>query len=165
MIQGGYIKLHRQITKWGWYQDANTARVFIHLLLETSFEPCEYKGIKLKRGQFVTSYRKLSKELAMSVNAIRTALKHLKKTGEISVEANHRHSVITVNNYNDYQHTDDTLTTHKRHTDGTPAAQHHNKKEKERTRRGRNGAPQISYDIEELEEINTLDGWEEKDCP
>ena len=29
----GWIKLHRKITEWEWYSDANTFRVFMHLLL------------------------------------------------------------------------------------------------------------------------------------
>lgn len=29
----GWLKLHRQITEWEWYDDANTFRLLIHLLI------------------------------------------------------------------------------------------------------------------------------------
>ena len=99
----GFIVLHRKIENWEWYQDANTFRVFIHLLLEANYEDRRWRGIVIKRGQHVTSYEKLASELKLSVQNIRTAIKHLKSTGEVTIKATSKYTLITVANYNKYQ--------------------------------------------------------------
>lgn len=79
-------------------------RVFIHLLLRANVNDGKIGGVNYSRGQLITSYGNLAKELGMSVQQIRTALGHLKETKEVSVSAvSGRFVVITVNNYNKYQ--------------------------------------------------------------
>ena len=102
-MRGGYIKLHRKFTKWGWYSDPNTARVFLHLLLTASWEECEYRGYKIKPGQVVTGLYRMSKDLKMSVQSIRTALDHLKSTNEITIKTTNKFSIITIENWDKYQ--------------------------------------------------------------
>ncbi len=102
-MRGGYIKLHRKFTKWEWYHDPNTARVFLHLLLTASWEECEYHGYKIKPGQVVTGRKKLAKELKLSEKAIRTALDHLKSTNEVAIKTTNRFSIITIVNWRKYQ--------------------------------------------------------------
>lgn len=34
----GWISLYRKILNWEWYSDANTFRLFIHLLLQANHE-------------------------------------------------------------------------------------------------------------------------------
>ena len=103
MIKNGYIKLHRSITKWEWYDDPNTMRLFVHLLLTVSIETSNWHGEIIKRGSRVTSYGVLSEELNLSVMSIRTAIKHLISTGEITVKKTNKYSVITVNNFEKFQ--------------------------------------------------------------
>ena len=31
----GWIKIHRKITEWEWYDDVNTFRLFMHLILKS----------------------------------------------------------------------------------------------------------------------------------
>lgn len=102
-MRGGYIKLHRKFTKWGWYSDPNTARVFLHLLLTASWEESEYRGYKIKPGQVVTGLYRMSKDLKMSVQSIRTALDHLKSTNEITIKTTNKFSIITIENWDKYQ--------------------------------------------------------------
>ena len=102
-MRGGYIKLHRKFTKWGWYSDANTKAVFLHLLLTASWEECEYRGYKIKPGQVVTGLFRLSKDLKMSVRSVRTALEHLKSTNEITIKSTNKFSIITIENWGKYQ--------------------------------------------------------------
>ncbi|MBQ5686491.1 MAG: hypothetical protein IIV23_02215, partial [Ruminococcus sp.] len=59
MLDGGYIKLHRKLTKWEWYHNANTFRVFIHLLLTANYEPRRFEGKVIDIGQRATSIHKL----------------------------------------------------------------------------------------------------------
>ena len=103
---GGYIKLHRKITRWGWYDDPNTFRVFIHLLLMANFEDGEWHDTVIKRGQYLTSINHLAKETKLSYQTIRTAISHLKSTGEITCQSTSHYTLITIANYERYQDVD-----------------------------------------------------------
>jgi hypothetical protein len=98
-----YIKLDRNIMTWGWYTDANTVRLFIHIILKANIKECKFLGVAVKRGQLVTSYPSLAKELNLSIQSIRTALNHLKLTGEVTVKNYPKFSLISVVNYDRYQ--------------------------------------------------------------
>ncbi|MBQ9674246.1 MAG: hypothetical protein IJV39_06430 [Ruminococcus sp.] len=63
----------------------------------------EFENIIVKRGQLVTSRTHLSNELGLTEHQIRTALNHLKMTGEIEVRTTSKFSIITIKNYNLYQ--------------------------------------------------------------
>ena len=101
----GYIRLYRNIMDWGWYLEPNTARLFIHCILKANYTEKEWQGIKIPVGSFVTSYEKLAQELKLSIQNIKTAIKHLKLTKELTVKSTRHYSIITVNNYKLYQTT------------------------------------------------------------
>ena len=82
----GYIKLYRQVMKWEWYDDSNTFRLFIHLLLKANYEDAQWRGLTIKRGQLFTSIGHLSHELKISDKAIRIALDKMISDGLVSVE-------------------------------------------------------------------------------
>lgn len=88
---------------WDWYKDNNTFKLFVHLLLEANVEDAAWMGVKVKRGQVVTSYNSLSHETGLTVSQLRTALRHLQKTGDISVNTTQFYTLITVENYGLYQ--------------------------------------------------------------
>lgn len=106
----GFIKLHRKLVAWGWYQDYVVKDVFLHLLLTANFKDSQWMGITLKKGQLVTSYKHLSEDLAFSVRQVRTAIDKLKSTGEITTEATNRFTLITVVNWEEYQLFDEKMT-------------------------------------------------------
>lgn len=134
-MRGGYIKLHRRFTKWGWYNDPNTARVFIHLLLTASWEECEYHGHKIKPGQVVTGRKMLAKDLKMSEKQIRTALEHLQSTNEITIQVTNRFSIITVVNWGKYQ----VLETERASKGPADSAKKHEKYKKSASKTASNG--------------------------
>lgn len=98
-----FIKLNRKILKWRWYQDANTYRVFVHLLLTANVTDRDFEQVTVKRGQLVTSVAHISRDLKISVKSVRTALEHLKSTNEVAIQTTPKYSIITINNYNEYQ--------------------------------------------------------------
>lgn len=102
----GWICLHRKLKKWRWYHDVNTRITFIHCLLSANFEDGTFEGETIKRGSFVTSLSNLSKEIGVTQHQLRTALKHLKMTSEVTIKTTNKYTVITVNNYNLYQDID-----------------------------------------------------------
>ena len=102
-MEGNYIKISRSILEWEWYGNINTCRLFLHMLLKANWKDGRFEGKDIPRGSFVSSYPRLADECGLTINEVRTALKHLISTGEITVKAHAKYSVFTVVKYNDYQ--------------------------------------------------------------
>ena len=103
MQDRGFITLHRKIMDWGWYGEPNTARVFIHLLLCASYNTYEFRGTTIERGQVPFGRKKCARELNISERAVRTAIKHLISTNEVTIKATKQGSLITIVKYAYYQ--------------------------------------------------------------
>lgn len=103
MLENGFVKLHRSLLKWEWYDDLNTFKLFMHLLLTVNYYDRQWRGKTVKRGSRITSYAILAKETKLSIKSIRTAIKHLISTGEVAKVSNSEYTIITVNNYDKYQ--------------------------------------------------------------
>lgn len=118
-MDGNYIKLSRGLLEWEWYTDINTTRLFIHMLLKANWKDGNFKGTTIPRGSFVSSIGKLSGETGLTDREIRTAISHLKKTGEVTSKTTNKFSVFTVVKYDLYQTSDkqnDNQPTYKRQT-------------------------------------------------
>jgi hypothetical protein len=103
LIDSGFIKLQRKILEWEWYDDIPTKTLLIHLLLKANFKDKTWRGILIKRGEFLTGRKELSKETGLSEQQIKTALNKLKLSQEIAVTTTNKFSIIKVENYCDYQ--------------------------------------------------------------
>ena len=125
---GGFITLHRKLLSWEWYKDSNTKDLFIHLLLSANFTDTRFLGKKIKRGQVVTSLSSLAEETGMSVQNVKTALKHLISTNEVTNISTDRYRIITVVKYDEYQSLTMSLTTCQQSPNKvlTKSQQHHN---------------------------------------
>ena len=99
----GYIKLHRSLLDWEWYGDINVSRLFVHLILKVNFEEKKWRGNLVKKGQLVTSIKTLSLETGLSLQSIRTALKKLESTNEITIQSTNVFTKIYIRNYRKYQ--------------------------------------------------------------
>ena len=107
-MDDGFIKIHRRMLKWEWYKDTNTKVLFLHCLLKANWKDGRFQGIEVPRGSFVTSLSTLSEELSskeqtFTVQNVRTSLKHLTLTGELTSKSYSKYRIITVNKYNEYQ--------------------------------------------------------------
>lgn len=103
MIVKGFVKIDRKITKWRWYKDTSTFKIFLHLILTANYEDREFEDIVIKRGQRVASIRSLAAESGLTEKNVRTAIKHLKATGEVASLSTPKYTVFTVVNYEKYQ--------------------------------------------------------------
>lgn len=99
----GWIKLHRSLLEWEWYEDRNCFRLFIYLILKANHEDNRYRGEVIKRGTLVTSLDKLSNDTGISVRSIRTSLKKLEMTNELTLRKNTKGTVIQIVKYDNYQ--------------------------------------------------------------
>ena len=101
-----YIKLFRKMLNWEWYTDINTKVLFLHCLLKANWKDGSWHGYEYKRGQFITSLPSLAKETGLSIRQVRTALDHLKSTGEVTVKNYPKFRIITVVSYDSFQGSD-----------------------------------------------------------
>jgi len=103
LMDTGFIKLWRKFMEWGWYSDANTKSLFLHLLLISNHKDSAFLGQDVKRGQCIIGRKTLAKTLGMSEQSIRTALTHLKSTSEVTIKVYNKFSIATILKYHDYQ--------------------------------------------------------------
>lgn len=156
-MNNGFILLYRQITEWEWYQNPNTFRLFLHCLLMANFTDGRFEGMEVKRGQFVTSLPNLAKQTKLSVQQVRTALDHLKLTGEITDYSTSKYRVITVVKYNDYQQDNrqnNSQATDNQQADNSQATgeqQQYKKNNKEKREKGNNHSLFIKPTVDDIE--------------
>lgn len=110
----GYIKIDRKILDWEWYRNINTKIVFFHLLLKANWSDEKSEGNTIPRGSLRTSTKNIAVETGLTENEVRTAVKHLKSTGEITSRGTNKFTVFTIKNYDRYQ--SDNEQKHKRST-------------------------------------------------
>ncbi len=99
----GFIKLHRKIMNWEWYTDPPTALVFLTLLLKASYRDAAWRGTPVRRGQVITSRAALANACGLTESQVRTALKHLVSTGEVTCRVTSCYTLITIVKYGFYQ--------------------------------------------------------------
>jgi len=102
-MSNGWIKIHRKLLDWEWYDEPNTLRLFLHLLLKANHKNKSYRGTVIKEGQVMTGYDKLAKELSLSTQKIRTAINKLKLTNEITSVSTSQGTIIQIVKYKEYQ--------------------------------------------------------------
>ena len=104
----GWVKLYRSLITWEWWDDDVTTKLFIYCLIMANHEDTKWHGVPVKRGSFITSLENLSAGIKKTVQVTRTALNHLQKTGELTSKSTNKGRIITINNYDAYQQSEDT---------------------------------------------------------
>lgn len=125
---GGYVRLYRSMREWEWFHDLPVRVLFQYLLIEVNYLPGRFEGRDIAPGQLPTSTNKLAQGSGLTRQSVRTALDKLKSTGEITTEATHDFSIITIVNWEKYQSDKRTSTrgsthqaTSEQHASNTPA--------------------------------------------
>lgn len=98
-----WIKLHHTITKWEWFTIPEMVQIFIYLLANAAYKDTSYQGRTIRRGQLITSVENIRSDTRLSTQQIRTCLKRLESTNEITRKSTNKFSVITICNYDKYQ--------------------------------------------------------------
>ena len=122
----GYIKIHRSLLDWEWWDDINTFRLFMTILLMANWKSKKWHGKRIRRGQLWTSIESLSEKSGLTFQQTRTALDKLISTGEITSRATNGGRLITVVNYGVYQ-SDDVGATNESTNKSTNKQQTYNK--------------------------------------
>jgi hypothetical protein len=99
----GWIKLHRQFLNWEWFNKSEAVHLFMYLLLKANHKDGTWQGIDINKGQFITSYGKISSDTGISLQTVRTLLKKFENTNEINTQTTNKYTVVTICKYADYQ--------------------------------------------------------------
>jgi hypothetical protein len=119
-----WVKLYEKFTEWEWHDVPEMVSLFFHLLVMAQHEDYKYHGKVIKRGQLVTSIRKLAKLTGISFQSVRTCLGRLELTHEITQLSTHRNTLITICNYDVYQSKPSETNTLNDTQTNTPLTQH-----------------------------------------
>lgn len=118
-----WVKINRNFKNWGWYKNLVVKSVFLHLVIYASYCDETIGGRSVKRGQIITTRKKLCDELGLTEQQVRTALNHLKNTKEITCQSTRKFTLITITNYDRYQSEDTADTTNNQPTDNQQATE------------------------------------------
>ncbi len=99
----GWIKIQRALKEWEWYGDSYMVHLLIHMVLSANHEDKVWRGVKINRGQFISSRDKIAQDTGISPQSVRTCLERLKSTSEIRTLATSQFTLYTVVNYDKYQ--------------------------------------------------------------
>ena len=136
--------------EWEWYGNINTCRLFIHMLLKANWKDGKFQGKVIPRGSFVSSIQKLSEETELTMSEVRTAISHLKSTGELTSKSYSKYSIFTVNNYCLYQTNDtqnDIQMTSNQHSNDKLLTTIEEKKERKKERNNNIFAPPTVLEV------------------
>ena len=129
-MNNGWIKLHRSLLDWEWYDDVNVTRLFLHCLFKANHKDKKYRGSVVKRGTFLTGRDLLALETGLSVQQIRTSLTKLKSTNELTIKSSRQGTVIEVVNYDKFQDATNTPTNEQPTSNQQVTSNKNDKKEK-----------------------------------
>lgn len=108
----GYIKLHRKLQDcwiWKMKEPFDKRSAWIDLLLEVNHTDTKlmFNGqlVEIKRGQTMTSIRKLAEKWSWSYDKTTRFLKLLESDGMIKKDSDNFRTLITIENYEVYQYT------------------------------------------------------------
>lgn len=114
-MQEGWILLHRKLQEceiWANSQPFDMRSAWVDLLLLANHKDAEiifdYKPMTVKRGQYLTSVRKLSARWSWSKDRTLKYLKLLESLGMIHRDSTNQRTLITIEKYDVYQNEQDT---------------------------------------------------------
>jgi len=99
----GWIKLHRSLIDWEWYDDHNATRLLVHLLISVNYEDKKWKGQVIKAGSVVLSWDTLAAAIYLSPQQVRTAMAKLESSGEVTRQITNRYQLVTLVKWEDLQ--------------------------------------------------------------
>ena len=98
-----WIKLYRKMINWHWYMDSQIVHLYVHCLLKGSL--VYVPTIDRYVCQFETNRCQLHRETNISIQSIKTCIKRLTSTKEISFEkkSTTKNSLVTICERDDYE--------------------------------------------------------------
>jgi DNA replication protein DnaD len=103
----GYVKLWRKSLDSGIMRNHKLWFFWCWCLMKATHKPIKqvvgFNLVELEPGQFVFGLNQASIETGISVQTIRTILKNLKNTENLTLKSTNKYSIVTIINWNTYQ--------------------------------------------------------------
>jgi len=99
--------LRKHFLIWEWKDDSKMMHMFLHLLLSANNRRGEWRSLTVKRGQLITSRRRLLTETGMAESTIRSCLDRLEEMKAITMSPIGKYTVITICDYEKYAGSED----------------------------------------------------------
>lgn len=116
----GFILVHRKVLHKGWLKNHKLWAFWSWCLLKASHKQhtqiVGYQEVTLLPGQFVFGRKKAATELGMTERGIRTVLHFLLTSGNMTIKTTSKYSIISIINWDTYQHPVTTTRPAKRQT-------------------------------------------------
>ena len=102
-MSNGWVKIHRSLMDWEWWDSSDTVKLWLTILLSVNHEPKKWHGMIIQPGEMLTSLEALALKSGLSVRKVRTSLKRLKSTQEVTYKTTSRFTLIKVVKWGDFQ--------------------------------------------------------------
>lgn len=103
----GYVKFYRSLFQKGFSRKPNYLAVWMYILLKANHDDNEFlfnnKTITVKRGQCLTSQKKIADYFGISIKSVHDILKYFKNENQIEKRTTNVFTLITITNYDEYQ--------------------------------------------------------------
>jgi len=105
--EGGWIKIHRNILKNPWMNNANVLGTWVYILLNVAYQPedvvFEGKRITLQPGQGLFKFNEMAKILGIPKSTLYRVIELFKSEKQIEKQSSPRNTLVTVVNWEKYQ--------------------------------------------------------------
>lgn len=160
----GWIKLHRSVKDHWIYQEKrkfSKYEAWLDLLMMASHKDNKFvlgnELYDLKRGEFISSIRKLGERWSWSNTKVTQFLDLLKKDEMIDFKKDTKKTLITIVNYGVYHDSDEEKKTVIEHKNDTKATQKHTIKNEKNVKNEKNIKPsRLKYEICDMENAEYL---------
>ena len=106
----GWVKIHRKLLYSSIFSSDNGLRVWIWCLLRANHEECDIfiglQKVHLMPGQFIFGRESAGEFLDMSPSTVRNWMDILQEDSKIDIKPTNKYSVISINNWEEYQTND-----------------------------------------------------------
>lgn len=102
-IRVGYVKIFRSFLDWEWFQKPEMVQLWLYLLLKANHREREWQGRTIRHGQLFAGRQKIQAETGLSEQTVRTCLRRLRETGEITTEPTRQGTLITIVKWDKFQ--------------------------------------------------------------
>lgn len=150
----GWVKIHRKLLEWEWYDDTNVFKLFMTIMLRANYRESKWRGSIIAPGQLLAGRKKLAEWSNLTEQEVKTCLSKLVATSELTIKATNRYSVYTLTNWACYQ-LDDAVSTsestsHGANNQTTIKQQSTTSKKNKKEKKERNKNICVDFDFESI---------------
>lgn len=99
LYSNGWFKFPKGIEQWQWFGKPNTLSVYICLYVNSNYEDSYLENHLIKRGETSLAISSISRKTSLTVDQVRTALKHLLSTEDVTKRRAGNFTVYSITNY------------------------------------------------------------------